>query len=238
MKRFITSTFLLLSLTGFAFSEVKSKTSIKLNSNITSRHYWRGIMVSNSANYEGDLVLTTGNFNFGAWGGYAFNNEYSEFDFHFGYKLSERLSVELWDLYASRDRASIDEYDYFDLRKETTNHLLDASIHFKCGEKFPLTISWSSLIWGRDLDQHKNQNYSSYLGLDYPVRIRDIKIKFNLGLNVFENSLYGEHTNIVDLGLTASRNLKVNTELQIPIWAKLAINPEAETANLIVGFSF
>lgn len=234
-KLFISISILLLLLNC---GVVKSQSKLTLNSSITSRHYWRGIMVSNSANYEGDLLFTSGSFKFGAWGGYAFNNEYSEFDFHIGYRLSENLSVELWDLYASRDRASIDEYDYLDFKQETTNHLLDASLHFKCGNQFPLSISWSTLIWGRDLDHHKNQNYSSYLDLAYPIKIKDTKVDFNLGLNVFENSIYGENTNVIDIGLSASRVLKINSELEIPIWAKLAINPEAETSNLIVGFNF
>jgi len=219
-------------------SSVKSQTSLELKSSLTSRHYWRGIMVSNSANYEGDLILQVNNFKFGAWGGYAFDNEYSEFDFHFGFTISKHLSIEIWDLYASRDRASIDEYDYFDFDRKSTNHLLDASINYSFGNNFPLTICWSSLVWGRDLDEHNNQNFSSYLELAYPINIKDTHVKFYMGTNVFENSMYGSHTNIVNMGLSASRNLKLNEYLSLPVWAKMAINPEAETANLIVGINF
>jgi hypothetical protein len=228
--------FTLLSL--FNLNSGKSQVKIDLNSSITTRHYWRGIMVSNSINYEADLVVGTPNFSFGAWGGYAFDNEYSEFDFHMDYRLSDRLSISLWDLYASRDRSSIDQYDYFDFDRKTTNHLLDASINYTFGPKFPLSICWSTLLWGRDLDEHGNQNYSSYLELAYPITIGDTNVRFFMGANVFENSTYGENTNIVNMGLTATKQLKINENLQLPIWGTLAVNPEMETANLILGINF
>lgn len=195
-------------------------------------------MISEAVNYEGDLVLKSGKFKFGAWGGYAFDDTYSEFDFHLGYAISRHLTFEVWDLYASRDRASINDYQYFDFDRNTTNHLIDASIKYDFNDKLPLTVSWSTLIWGRDLDENNNQNFSSYFELNYRVRVNKTDVTFNLGTNVFANALYADHTNIVDIGLTASQEFKINEQVKIPVWAKVAINPDAEKANLIIGFNF
>jgi len=238
MSRLFRQVSLLLIIIVSHFFEAKSQVDLDLKSSITSRHYWRGIMVSRSINYEGDLVLTNRKFKFGVWGGYAFDNKYSEFDFHTGYKLSENISFEIWDLYASRDRESIDDYEYFDFDKTSTNHLLDASIHFYFNQKFPLKVSWSTMVWGRDLDEYKNQNYSSYLELSYPIVVKKMRLIFYMGINVFENSLYGEKTNLVDIGFTASKDITLNNTLKIPIWARIAINPEAETSNFIIGINF
>jgi len=222
-------------LSVFNIQPANSQVRLNLNSSITSRHYWRGIMVSNSVNYEGDLVLTAKNFSVGAWGGYAFDNSYSEFDFHVDYRVSDHFSISIWDLYASRDRSSIDQYNYFDFDRKATNHLIDASMCYSFGQKFPLSVSWSTLIWGRDLDEHGDQNYSSYMELAYPIQVDAMHVQLFAGLNVFENSVYGEHTNIVNMGLTVTKQIDINEKLQIPVWATVALNPEAQIANLIVG---
>ena len=239
MKRHnILLTSIFTTLLFFNLQEAKSQINVDLNSTITSRHYWRGIMVSNSVNYEGDLVLHAKDFSFGAWGGYAFDNTYSEFDFHMAWQISDRLSFSVWDLYASRDRCSIDDYNYFDFDRKSTNHLLDASVNYVVGEKFPLKISWSTMLWGRDLDAKGNQNYSSYLEVGYPLVTGATNINLFAGLNIFENSTYGEHTNIVNMGLTATKKIKLTENFQIPVWGTIAINPEAESANLIFGLKF
>ncbi len=220
-----------------SFSTAKSQTKLDLNTSITSRHYWRGIMVSNSANIETNFEVSNSKFSFGAWGGYALDNNYSEFDLHMDYKISRQLSISAWDLYASRDRASIDEYKYFNFNRKSTNHLVDVTVKYTIAPSFPLSLSWSSMVWGRDLDKDGNQNYSSYMEFSYPVEFHKTDIQFFLGSNVFENSIYGKHIGIVNAGLTATRKIKVNEKLEIPIWGTIAINPEAETANLILGIN-
>lgn len=211
---------------------------VSVSPSLTSRHYWRGIMVSNSANLEVDMAYTNKNFTFGAWGGYALDNTYSEFDFHVGYKFNEFVNIAVWDLFANRDRASIDDYNYFDLDKKTTNHLIDATVNFNFGEKFPLTASWSTMLYGRDLNAEGNQNYSSYLELGYPATISGQKISFFAGMNMFEECVYGQSVGFVNVGASASHDIKISDNYSLSTWAKIAINPQAETANLIFGVNF
>jgi hypothetical protein len=209
-----------------------------LHSTITTQHYWRGLMINNSANYEGDLTISNGNLSLGAWGGYAFNGNYSEFDIHMSYLISEKLQLSIWDLYASRDRASIDDYKYFDFDRTTTNHLIDASLLYRVSNQLPGSLYWRTLVWGRDLDEEQNQNYSSYLELRYGFNIDQLKFKAYVGVNVFENSMYAANTNVVNLGLFATKELKITEHLTLPIWFQLAMNPEKETSNMIVGIEF
>lgn len=217
---------------------VNAQGKVDVSPTLTSRHYWRGIMVSNSANIEMDMSYKNNNFTFGAWGGYALDNTYSEFDFHVGYKFNDFVDVAVWDLYANRDRASIDRYNYFDFDRQTTNHLIDATVNFHFGEKLPLRMSWSTMLWGRDLDENGNQNYSSYLEFGYPVQIAGQKIDLFAGMNVFENCVYGQNTGFVHVGATGYKTIKVTESWSLPVFATVAINPQAETANLILGVSF
>ena len=211
---------------------------VTVSSSVTTRHYWRGIMVSNAANFEMDVAYTNENFTFGAWGGYAFDNTYSEFDFHVGYKFNDHFNVAVWDLFANRDRASIDDYNYLDLDRKTTNHLIDASFNFYFTEQFPLSLSVCTMLYGRDLDADGDQNYSTYIEFGYPIKIGGEKLSLFAGLNPFENQVYGKSVGFVNIGATASREIKINDKFSLDTWAKVAINPQAETANLIFGVNF
>jgi len=211
---------------------------VTVSPSLTSRHYWRGIMVSNTANLEVDMAYTNKNFTFGAWGGYGLDNTYSEFDFHVGYKFNEYVNIAVWDLYANRDRATINDYNYLDFDRKTTNHLIDATININFGENFPLTASWSTMLYGRDLDAEGKQNYSSYLELGYPVEIGGQNISFFAGMNMFEECVYGQSVGFVNVGASASHDIKISDNYSLSTWAKIAINPQAETANLIFGVNF
>ncbi|MDQ2177193.1 hypothetical protein [Marinifilum sp. D714] len=217
---------------------VNAQGKVTVSPSVTTRHYWRGIMVSNTANFEMDLAYTNNNFTFGAWGGYGFDNTYSEFDFHVGYKFNDHFNIAVWDLFANRDRASIDDYNYLDLDRATTNHLIDASFNFYFTEKFPLSLSVSTMLYGRDLDENGDQNYSTYVELGYPVTIGGEKISLFAGLNAFEDQVYGESFGFVNIGATATREIKITESFSLNAWAKVAINPQAETANLILGIGF
>ncbi len=217
---------------------VDAQGKVSVSPSVTTRHYWRGIMVSNTANFEMDLAYTNNNFTFGAWGGYAFDNTYSEFDFHVGYKFSDHFNVAVWDLFANRDRASIDDYNYLDLDRSTTNHLIDASLNFYFTDNFPLSVSWSTMLYGRDLDENGDQNYSTYVEFGYPVKIGGETVSLFAGLNAFENQVYGESFGFVNIGATATREIKINDNFSLNAWAKVGINPQAETANLILGIGF
>jgi hypothetical protein len=217
---------------------VNAQGKVSVSPTVTTRHYWRGIMVSNSANYEMDLVYNNNNFTFGAWGGYAFDNTYSEFDFHMGYKFSDHFNIDVWDLFANRDEESIDDHNYLDLDRSTTNHLIDASFNFYFTEQFPLSISVATMLYGCDLDDDGDQNYSTYVEFGYPVTIGGEKVSLFAGLNPFANQVYGDTFGFVNVGATATREVKITDKFSLNTWAKLGINPQAETANLILGIGF
>ena len=223
---------------GFICVNSYAQSDINLSTKLTSQHYWRGMLINKSANVESSIAYQKSGFNAGFWGGYAFNGEYSEFDWFVSYEFKNGIKLSVWDLYASRDRSSIQDYKYFNLERESSNHLLDASVSYQFSEGFPLNISWSTMLWGRDLDANDNQRYSSYLGLSYPMKLREVDVELSLGMNVFEHSMYAEKTNIVQLGASFRKQIKFTEEFQLPIQTEILVNPDQETAHLIVSVLF
>ena len=232
------STLLVLMFIMVSNLTVNAQGKVTVSPSVTTRHYWRGIMVSNSTNVEVDMVYTNDNFTFGAWGGYALDNEYSEFDFHVGYKFNDHFNVAVWDLFANRALQSIDDHDYLDLDRKTTNHLIDASLNFYFTDKFPLSVSVSTMLYGVDIDADGDQNYSTYVEFGYPVKIGEQSVSFFAGLNALEDSTYGESFGFVNIGATTGKNIKITENFSLDTWAKIGINPQAGSANLIFGVNF
>lgn len=229
---------LILTILSGSYTKAQSQSKLEIKPTLTSRHYWRGIMVNHSANIETDIVFNSKKLKFGVWGGYALDNTYSEFDLHIDYEITDNLSVSVWDLYASRDHKTIDDYDYVDFKRKTTNHLIDASFRYSFGNKLPLKFIFSTLVFGRDLNENGKQNYSSYFEINYKYLLGKSGITCFVGTNIFDNSMYGEKTNIVNIGVKVHNKIKLSETIDIPIWGNVAFNPEAKTVNLILGIGF
>ena len=179
----------------------------------------------------------------GFWGGMAFSNEsdgtyYKEINYYVQY-AANGFSIGLWDLFNTRGVESPDVWDY---NKETTGHLLDLRTSYNFGEKFPLTLEADVLLYGSGDSQYVNgefeQRYSTYIQVAYPL-IQGAKVDLNtfVGAGFSFNGdthLYGdgeENFDIVNVGLTASKVLKVST-LRIPVSATTMWNPSTKIARV------
>ncbi|QZT37932.1 hypothetical protein K5X82_03285 [Halosquirtibacter xylanolyticus] len=221
---------------GVGYTNVsQAQVDVKIKPTLTSRHYWRGIMVSNSVNIETDLQFNFSRFQLGFYGGYALEKgEYSEFDIHCFYNITNNLRLSIWDFYASRGKASIDEYDYFDFDRLTTNHLINADLYYRRGNS-PISLLWSTFLWGCDLDTDGDQRYSSYFELDYHFKVGTNNLTIFAGANVFDESAYATKTAFVNVGISCQNHIKINDNFKLLVWAKVAMNPEKKTSNLIFG---
>jgi hypothetical protein len=207
----------------------------------TSRHYWRGIPVSSAPCFEGSLSVSTGGFTIGYWGGYAFDNTYSEFDIYANYSIGG-FTLAVTDLYVISDEDNLPTYRpnqrYFDFDQKTTSHNFDVTASYQFGEKFPLKVGLSSMVWGADRDENGDQRYSTYLELGYPVKVNETTtLDFFIG-GVLNNeaSAYGDCAGVVNTGLTGTKKLKISDKFSMPVSATIAINPQRETGFLILAF--
>lgn len=119
---------------------------------LESSHLWRGLEVGDGLILNNDVSISdnNGHFKFGLWGGMAVDGDYKEADVYFNFNHSG-FNVALWDLWNfSKGIPGNGKYFTWDARK--TSHLTDLSISydFNYACHFPLTLSWATLIQGRD----------------------------------------------------------------------------------------
>ena len=80
--------------------------------------------------------------------------------------------------------------------------------------------------------------FSGHVHLNGNYKIGGENISFFAGMNMFEDCVYGQSVGFVNIGASASHDIKISDNYSLSTWAKLAINPQAETANLIFGVNF
>jgi hypothetical protein len=150
------------------------------------------------------------------------------------------FSIGLWDLFNTRGVASPDVWDY---EKETSGHLLDLRTSYNFGESFPLTLEADFLLFGSgdsqyDINGDFEQRTSTYVQVSYPL-VSNSKVNLNgyVGAGFSLNGdthLYGdgqENFDIVNVGLTASKTLKLS-DLSIPVSATTMWNPSTKIARV------
>lgn len=217
----------------------ESSVATDVGATIKSRHYWRGIPVSSAPVFASSLSLSSGQFTIGFWGGYAFDNTYSEFDIFASYSVGG-FSVSVTDLYVYNDYlANNNNHRYFNFDQKTTLHNFDATLAYQLQGSFPLKIAASTMLWGADRDVDGDQRYSSYVELSYPLEINEENtLNFFMGTSLLDKAnAYGNGFGVVNAGVTGFRKVPITENYSLPLTATVAFNPQAEYGYLIFTVS-
>lgn len=208
-----------------------------VNLQVRNMYVWRGFRVSNAPISDVDIHYSSrnGNFQAGFWGGAGFDGKYREFDYYMKYTKGN-FSAAIWDINNFTDFPDADLFDY---NSASTSHFIDAGIAYTIQMKLPLTVSWNTIIAGRDTYVKKNGEranaYSNYVQLDQTLWKAD---DYNLHLFAGggfafgrEQHFYGDKPNIINAGLTLNKDL-VLFNYHLPVSATVMFNPEKKIGGL------
>lgn len=214
-------------------------------------HLWRGLEVGNGLILNNDVSISDNNnhFKFGLWGGMAVDGDYKEADVYFNFNHSG-FNLAVWDLWNFSEGIPGDG-KYFKWGAHTTSHLTDVAVSYDFGVKckFPLTLTWATLVQGRDRGSFSGtgvnggQNvYSTFVQAAYRIYededwAVDASVAGAFALNPYDddkypnenNNLYGKSAGINDVRLGATYKLKVG-KWNMPVGGQMMWNPEAQKA--------
>ncbi len=246
IKSFIIS---LLLAVGCLTANAQGTAPVDFTFQVKNMHLWRGIEVTSAALGAVDLNVSTKNqlLTFGLWGGAGFNGEYREFDYYI--KLQKAgFSLEAWDIYNFSKDADHQNDKIFNYNTHTTGRFIDVAAAYQFQGKFPLKISWSTVVFGRDrgttLSNETKQRYSTYVAVDCPVLRHDI-VNLDFGIaGAFaldkaggtKANFYGDTAGIVNLSLTASKVLNIGG-YKLPVSVTSMWNPQMNRGNIQVAFN-
>ena len=181
--------------------EEDGKVNFSVQGDLVSSYIWRGFYQT-GASFQPTLSLGVGNFSLTAWGSTDFQGANStsaaaakEIDLTAAYTFGSAgptLSVaSLW--WAGQGAG-----DYFNFKSHETAHHFEAGLAYTLPiEKFPLSITWNFMFAGQDKDENGNQNYSSYVELNFPFTVKGVDLNATCGVLPYDAGVttYGGDVN-------------------------------------------
>lgn len=209
------------------------KLTLDVNADLVSRYIWRGQPSNLSPNIQPSVTLGYKNFSAQVWGSYGISQPYAEFDINLSYNIGA-FTFSLWDYYINADEATTTHYFNF---SDTTLHSIEGSLTFNGTEGFPISVTLATYLWGDDKDEAGDNYYSTYLELGYERNIGNTNMKLFAG-GTFGEGYYASKAAMVNVGLTAKRDLQLTEKTALPLTGSVIINPNAKSVYLVFGITF
>lgn len=221
---------------------------------VANNHLWRGIEVSDGLVMCTDLAIhdKANLFRIGMWNGTNTSGNYKELNF-FGEVKAGGWQLALWDTYNYSPGADYNNREFFCYSAHTTGRFLDCILTYRFAHslpRFPLTLSWSTILFGRDRWSDNSANrYSCYVSAEYPLYTDDrwrfdaaVGGTFTLAHKTGDKStFYSDRAGLVHLQLRAEHNVRLTRHYTLPIFACAVFNPLMDRAFFQIGakvFSF
>ncbi len=207
---------------------------LSLGADFVNRYIWRGLEINDSPNIQPALSLGYKGLEVGLWGSYTLSNEVSEtdeIDAYVGYTINSEagdISLLLTDYYFPNAGVELSDFD-----GDGGAHTLEAALGFSPAS-FPISFLVAYNI-------HNDDGNNIYFELGYSATISDVE--FGLFAAAAAGSeenpgYYGtEDFSFINIGLSASKSIKITEDFELPISSSFIVNPNADIAYLVFGFS-
>ena len=223
-----------LSLTALAPAKAQDKLEASVGADFVSRYIWRGLDLG-GVSFQPTLGLDWKGLSLSAWGSVGISNpaDTKEFDLTLSYTIGG-FNIGVTDYWFD---AGLDPLNrYFMYRSDCTNHVFEANIGYDFGFA---AIQWYTNFAGNDgVSPAGKRAFSSYLELSAPFSLGGADWSAAVGVVPFPTDFYGtEKFALVNLSLTASKEISVTDSFSIPVFAQVAANPYTRDAFFVIGFT-
>ena len=246
-KKIVQIIFLILLLISISGSTFASEITVNNGVDFYNRYVWRGLDIANTPSIQPSLSIVLGNFEIGTWGAYTLSNQTSEsdeIDFWLGYTFAfengASVSLLATDYYFPNAGIGFFNFNNYDAVDEFAQpdpgaHTIELGASISLPESFPVTISGYINI-------HNDAGNNTYFQADYPITAGETELNLFVGAtggSVENASYYGaDGFEIINLGMSASKEIKMSESFSLPMTVSFIVNPNDEIAHLLVGITF
>lgn len=236
-----TFVFILICLSGISFAQ---DLSLSVNADLVSRYIWRGINVNDAFNIQPALTLSVSGFSFGFWGSYSltnnldYNNYGQELDtwlgYNFAFENGMSIGAIVTDYYFPNAGIPWGNWDNYDSPDGPGAHTIETGLLLKGPNAFPISLSGYIVVYN-------DEGNNTYFQADYPITVADVALNLFVGAagGSEVNPIYGTETfNVINIGLKASKSIKITEDYSLPVYASFILNPRAEISYLVFGLTF
>lgn len=227
----------MIMLTGLTPSAVaEDGVSVNTSVDLYNRYIWRGLDFTRAPSVQPSLSVAISGLELGAWGAYTLSNEASFAD-----------EIDLWlsftEAFSNGASISVIVTDYYfpNAGRKLFNfnnpgaHLIEIGLSITGAKSFPLTFSGY-------INVRSDPGHNTYFQLDYPVTAKETDLNFFCGVTGGSKknpAFYGaDKFAVINLGVTAVREIKFSESFSLPLTVALVVNPKAEISYLQTGISF
>ncbi|MDR3194371.1 MAG: hypothetical protein LBT76_03645 [Tannerella sp.] len=206
---------------------------VTVGGDLVSNYIWRGLDCA-GVSIQPTLGVGIGGFSLTAWGSVGFESYFpKEYDFTLGYSTGG-FTVAITDYWFDKD-ASGNGAKYFKYKAEETAHMFEGTLGYDFGA---LAISWNTFFGGNDFkaSDELKRAYSTYIELSAPFKLGGLDFKAEIAATPWEG-LYSDQFNVVNIGITGSKTIKVTDSFSIPVFTKVIFNPHTEGTYFVFGVS-
>ena len=201
---------------------------------VVNQYIWRGVDAGN-VSLQPTLGVAYKGLSLTAWGsvGLTESSDTKEFDFTLGYTTGG-LNVGITDYWFSVGQDP--DARYFKYDAHGTNHVFEAFVGYDFGV---VSAQWYTNFAGNDgVNKDGKRAYSSYFEVNAPFRLATCEWTATLGAVPYATTTYGTTGfAVTNIGLKATKDIKVTDTFSVPIFAGVTGNPCAQKAYLIFGFT-
>lgn len=220
------------------------KAQLHVTADLQNNHLWRGMEVADGCVVLADLNYTfaKGHATVGLWGGTNTQGTYKEFN-HYVALSAAGFELSAWDTYNFSPGATYNNRQYFNYSAHGTGRFLNCTLNYRCQQpSFPLLLSWSTVMFGRDRSaDNKSQKYSTFVYAEYPVYEKEewrvdagVGGAFALNRAGEKSHFYGDTAGVVHAQLKVSRDLHIGN-YTVPVHVMALWNPQADKAYFQMG---
>ena len=232
MKKILIITTLLFIAAVTAKAQDTLETTV--GTDLVSQYVWRGQDLG-GVSVQPTLGLAYKGLSLSAWGSAGLSNpaDTREFDLTLAYTIGG-FNIGVTDYWFN---AGLDPLNrYFAYAADCTNHVFEANVGYDFGFA---SLQWYTNFAGNDgLTPDEKRAYSSYVEVNVPFALGGVDWTATAGAVPFATDFYGvEGFGVVDVALTASKDIRITDSFSIPVFAQVAANPYSRNAFFVFGIT-
>ena len=205
-----------------------------IGTDVVSQYVWRGQDLG-GVSVQPTLGLAYKGLSLSAWGSAGLSNpaDTREFDLTLAYTIGG-FNIVVTDYWFN---AGLDPLNrYFAYAADCTNHVFEANVGYDFGFA---SLQWYTNFAGNDgLTPAEKRAYSSYVEVSVPFVLGGVDWTATAGAVPFATDFYGvEGFGVVNVALTASKDIRITDSFSIPAFAQVAANPYSRNAFFVFGIT-
>ncbi len=205
---------------------------VTIGADFVNKYVWRGFDQGSGASIQPTLALGWKGISLTAWGSTSITAmEPKEFDITLGYEIGG-FSVAVTDYWWDGESGN---YGYY-----KDNHFFEAAVGYCFGEKVPLSLS-AAIMFAGDKNPHTDKKCTSaYFNAAYDINIPGgVVLTPSIGVST-KSYMYTDKkiSGVTDVNLKGSKEIKINDNFSIPVFAQVTVSPVMDKVYLVFGMSF